>query len=199
RPPRKGQAKARTRRSAAYAYAAGQHKRKTHRRPRVSRAVSRFLIDWPRRRQQFGEMSPVHEYEVDRPVLAMLNRQANEPLKEGGKLRFRHLARRDLELPRRRLCRRAKGRRAKQGRASWRPFPLPIKGAATRLPLFARVDGLEPLNTNPPAAGRQAIFLGATGPRAARPGKAPPRSDASRPRRLGGVNELVKYADIDVR
>src|SRR5215472_12169934 len=117
RPPRKGQAKARTRRSAAYAYAAGQHKRKTHRRPRVSRAVSRFLIDWPRRRQQFGEMSPVQEYEVDRPVLAMLNRQANEPLKEGGKLRFRHLARRDLELPRRRLCRRAKGRRAKQGRA----------------------------------------------------------------------------------
>src|SRR5499427_534714 len=43
RPPRKGQAKARTRRSAAYAYAAGQHKRKTHPRPRVSRAVSRVL------------------------------------------------------------------------------------------------------------------------------------------------------------
>jgi hypothetical protein len=33
----------------------------------------------------------------------------------------------------------------------------------------------------------------------ARPGKTPPRSDASRPRPVGGVNELVKYADIDAR
>lgn len=40
-PPKKGQAKERTRRSAAYAYAAGQHKRKTHRRPRVSRVLKR--------------------------------------------------------------------------------------------------------------------------------------------------------------
>src|SRR3954466_5401868 len=31
RPPRKGKAKARTRKSAAYAYEAGQHKRATHR------------------------------------------------------------------------------------------------------------------------------------------------------------------------
>jgi hypothetical protein len=50
-----------------------------------------------------------------------------------------------------------------------------------------------------PAAGRQAIFLGATEPRAARPKEKPPRGDASRPTRLGAVNELVKYADIDVR
>jgi hypothetical protein len=49
RPPKKGQAKTRTRRSAAYAYAAGQHKRKTHRRPRVSRAVSRALKREPHR------------------------------------------------------------------------------------------------------------------------------------------------------
>jgi hypothetical protein len=42
-PPGKGKAKKRTRRSAAYAYAAGQHKRKTRRQPRVSRAVSRVL------------------------------------------------------------------------------------------------------------------------------------------------------------
>src|SRR6266576_2123791 len=47
-PPRKGKVKERTRRSAAYAYAAGQHKRKTHRRPRVSRAVSRVLMREPR-------------------------------------------------------------------------------------------------------------------------------------------------------
>jgi Family of unknown function (DUF6496) len=42
-PPRPGKAKERTRRSAEYAYEAGQHKRKTRRRPRVSRAVSRAL------------------------------------------------------------------------------------------------------------------------------------------------------------
>jgi hypothetical protein len=47
RPPRKGKAKA-TRKSAEYAYEAGQHKRKTHRRPRVSRAVSRVLKQEPR-------------------------------------------------------------------------------------------------------------------------------------------------------
>jgi hypothetical protein len=49
RPPRKGKAKARTRRSAKYAYEAGQHKRKTHRRPRVSRAVAAALKREPRR------------------------------------------------------------------------------------------------------------------------------------------------------
>jgi len=50
-----------------------------------------------------------------------------------------------------------------------------------------------------PTAGRQAIFLGPTEPRAARPERNPSRDDASRPRPLGGVNELVKYADIDAR
>src|SRR5947209_4500648 len=48
RPPGRGKAKARTRRSAEYAYEAGQHRRKTHRRPRVSRAVSRVLKREPR-------------------------------------------------------------------------------------------------------------------------------------------------------
>src|SRR5262249_41007859 len=47
-PPRKGHVKERTRRSAEYAYEAGQRKRKTHRRPRVSRAVSRVLKHEPR-------------------------------------------------------------------------------------------------------------------------------------------------------
>src|SRR6266487_1878046 len=42
-PPKKGRVKERTRRSAEYAYEAGQHKRKTRRRPRVARAVSRVL------------------------------------------------------------------------------------------------------------------------------------------------------------
>jgi hypothetical protein len=42
-PPREGRAKERTRRSAEYAYGAGQHKRKAHRRPRVARAESQVL------------------------------------------------------------------------------------------------------------------------------------------------------------
>ena len=48
RPPGKGKAKARTGKSAEYAYEAGQGKRKPRRRPRVSRAVSRALKREPR-------------------------------------------------------------------------------------------------------------------------------------------------------
>jgi len=48
RPPGKRKAKASTRRSAKYAYEAGQGKRKPRRRPRVSRAVSRVLKREPR-------------------------------------------------------------------------------------------------------------------------------------------------------
>ena len=42
-PPKRGQVSERTRKSAEYAYEAGQGKRKTRRRPRVSRAVSQAL------------------------------------------------------------------------------------------------------------------------------------------------------------
>ena len=48
-PSKKGNAKARTRRSAKYAYEAGQGRRKPRRRPRVSRAVKRVLKSEPRR------------------------------------------------------------------------------------------------------------------------------------------------------
>jgi hypothetical protein len=48
RPPGKRKAKAKTRRSAEYAYEAGQGKRKPRRRPRVSRAVSKALKREPR-------------------------------------------------------------------------------------------------------------------------------------------------------
>ncbi len=48
RPPRKGKAKASTRKSAEYAYEAGQGKRKPRRRPRVARAVSQVLKREPR-------------------------------------------------------------------------------------------------------------------------------------------------------
>jgi hypothetical protein len=47
-PPKRGRVKERTRRSAEYAFAAGQHKRKTRRQPRVARAVSQVLKREPR-------------------------------------------------------------------------------------------------------------------------------------------------------
>jgi Family of unknown function (DUF6496) len=47
-PPKKGRTSARTRKSAQYAYAAGQGKRKTQRRPRVARAVKNVLKHEPR-------------------------------------------------------------------------------------------------------------------------------------------------------
>jgi hypothetical protein len=47
-PPRKGKTSARTRRSAKYAYEAGQGRRKPRRRPRVSRAVKKVLKSEPR-------------------------------------------------------------------------------------------------------------------------------------------------------
>jgi hypothetical protein len=48
KPPGRGKAKSKTRRSATYAYEAGQGKRKPRRRPRVSRAVSNVLKREPR-------------------------------------------------------------------------------------------------------------------------------------------------------
>jgi hypothetical protein len=47
-PPGPGKAKAGTRKSAAYAYSAGQGKRATRRQPRVSRAVSKVMKQEPR-------------------------------------------------------------------------------------------------------------------------------------------------------
>src|SRR5712672_4803977 len=57
RPPKKGKAKASTRKSAEYAYEAGQGKRKTRRRPRVSRAVSQVLKGEPRSTVSRGALS----------------------------------------------------------------------------------------------------------------------------------------------
>jgi hypothetical protein len=48
RSPKKGKVKESTRKSAEYAYEAGQHKRTPRRRPRVSRAVSAVLKREPR-------------------------------------------------------------------------------------------------------------------------------------------------------
>jgi len=56
-PPARRKAKASTRKSAAYAYAAGQGKRTTRRRPRVSRAVSQTLKKEPRRTASRASLS----------------------------------------------------------------------------------------------------------------------------------------------
>jgi Family of unknown function (DUF6496) len=48
KPPGRKKAKAKTRKSAKYAYEAGQHRRKTTRRPRGSRAVKNALKHEPR-------------------------------------------------------------------------------------------------------------------------------------------------------
>src|SRR6059058_699286 len=56
-PPKKGKVKESTRKSAEYAYAAGQHKRKTRRRPRVSRAVSQVLKREPRKTASYEALS----------------------------------------------------------------------------------------------------------------------------------------------
>lgn len=57
KPPKKGQAKETTRKSAEYAYAAGQGKRKTTRQPKVSRAVTRVLKKEPRSTVSRGALS----------------------------------------------------------------------------------------------------------------------------------------------
>jgi hypothetical protein len=56
-PPRPGKTSERTRRSAEYAYEAGQHKRKTRRRPRVARAVSQVLKREPKNTASHAAMS----------------------------------------------------------------------------------------------------------------------------------------------
>jgi hypothetical protein len=56
-PPKKGKVKARTRKSAEYAYEAGQGKRRTRRRPRVSRAVLQALKREPRNTASRGALS----------------------------------------------------------------------------------------------------------------------------------------------
>jgi len=56
-PPKKGQAKRRTRKSAKYAYEAGQGRRRTRRRPRVARAVKNVLKREPRSSASHGALS----------------------------------------------------------------------------------------------------------------------------------------------
>src|SRR5262249_28032116 len=75
-------------------------------------------------------------------------------------------------------------------------FRPPIRRGSDQAALSARVDGLEPRMKCLPPRGRTAGHLSGSD-RATRcpTGNSPPPGDASRPRPLGGVNEL-EYADL---
>jgi len=76
-------------------------------------------------------------------------------------------------------------------------FRFRLKGGATRVPLYARVDGLVPRMSNLPPRARTAGHLSGSD-RAARcpTGRPAARATLVGARLVGGVNELVKYADI---
>src|SRR5262249_40530502 len=96
--------------------------------------------------------------------------------------------------PRRRLRSTATGRRAKRGRATWRPFLPPIRrGSDQAAPPCARVDGLEPLKHAPPRQDGRPSFWDR--PSYALPDReGPPRSDE-----LVGQGSLAVSTSCKVR
>jgi hypothetical protein len=91
-PPKRGQVTERTRKSAEYAYEAGQGKRKTRRRPRVSRAVSRALKREPYNTVSRQAHSAAGRRTADQSPPKTLRRRGRKP---GDTLYFRAI------LPRR--------------------------------------------------------------------------------------------------
>jgi Family of unknown function (DUF6496) len=83
-PPRKGKAKARTRRGAAYAYSAGQHKRRTRRRPRIARAVKRALKREPRATASRSAMSRQAKRAAARRTAAQRSAAARKAVRTKG-------------------------------------------------------------------------------------------------------------------
>jgi hypothetical protein len=83
-PPGKGEAKESTRRSAKYAYEAGQHKRKTRRRPRVSRAVSRVLEHEQRSTASHGAISRQARRAASRRTAAQRSAAARKAVRTKG-------------------------------------------------------------------------------------------------------------------
>jgi len=79
RPPGKGKAKAKTRRSAEYAYEAGQGKRKPRRRPRVSRAVSKALKREPRSTASRAALSKQTRRAASQRVRSFCRSQKSKP------------------------------------------------------------------------------------------------------------------------
>jgi hypothetical protein len=83
-PPKRGQTSDRTRKSAKYAYEAGQHKRETKRRPRVSRAVSRVLKKEPRRSASHSALSRQARTAASRRTAAQRSASARQAARTKG-------------------------------------------------------------------------------------------------------------------
>ena len=81
-PPRKGKTKASTRRSAKYAYEAGQGRRKPRRRPRVSRAVKKVLKREPRSSASRQALSQQAKRAASRRSAASRSAAARDPGEE---------------------------------------------------------------------------------------------------------------------
>ena len=83
-PPKRGQTTERTRKSAEYAYEAGQGKRKTTRRPRVSRAVSRVLKKEPRNTASRKALSRQAHSAASRRTAAQRSASARQAVRTKG-------------------------------------------------------------------------------------------------------------------
>jgi uncharacterized protein DUF6496 len=83
-PPKKGEAKEKTRKSAEYAYEAGQGRRKTTRRPRVSRAVTRALKREPRSSASHEALSSQAKQAASRRSAAQRSAAANKAVRTKG-------------------------------------------------------------------------------------------------------------------
>jgi len=83
-PPRKGKAKKSTRRSAEYAYEAGQGKRTTRRRPRVARAVKKVLRKEPRSTVSRSALSKQAKRAADRRSAASRSAAARKAARTKG-------------------------------------------------------------------------------------------------------------------
>jgi len=83
-PPRKGTVKRKTRKSAKYAYEAGQGRRKPRRRPRVSRAVSRVLKREPRRAASHRALSRQAHRATSRRTSAQRSAAARKAVRTKG-------------------------------------------------------------------------------------------------------------------
>jgi hypothetical protein len=83
-PPRKGKTKRSTRKSAKYAYEAGQHKRKATRRTKVSSAVSDVLKHEPRRNASHKALSRHSRMASRRRTAASRSRAARKAARTKG-------------------------------------------------------------------------------------------------------------------
>jgi hypothetical protein len=119
-PPRRGKTKASTRKSAEYAYEAGQGRRTPKRRPRVSRAVSKVLEKEPRST-------------VSRRALSRHAKAAAARRKRAGQVTPRPPSRKKKTAARRAPARKSSARRPARARKSATSRTAPAKKSETRL------------------------------------------------------------------